>query len=126
MSLKIETTTQTFFKGGETIRVRTTDGTMYVIVIEDGRGVPIAVQAHIGKTGSSVYAWLDAVTRLCSKLLDKGESVSTLIYELENITSDRTVQNGSVPIRSGVDGFVYALRSYQRSKRKRASRALGL
>lgn len=125
MTLSIETTKQSFFKG-ETIRVKTADGTMFVMILENERGIPCAVQATIGKAGSAVAAWCDATVRLCSKLIDKGTSIHELILELENITSDRQVQSGSVPIRSGIDGLVHALRSYQRSKRNRAAKALGL
>jgi hypothetical protein len=126
MMSKIDTLPQTKFRG-ETIRVRSGDGTMFIIILENNRGLPISVQAHIGKGGSSVQAWCEGVVRMISFSLDRGATLREIIEELANITTDRiAATDGNVPIRSGVEGIVFALMKYQKGKRKRAMGALGL
>ncbi len=113
---RIDTLTQAKFDT-EIIRVKTPDGSLFVMILEDSNGRPIGIHLSIGKGGSSVLAWSDAVARVCSLVLDRGGTIGEIIDELSSITTDRTVNSNGVPIRSGVEGLAFALRQYQQSKR---------
>lgn len=101
-----------------TFRVRTPDGTMFVIVLEDDNGKPVGVHINIGKAGTSVSAWASATAILITRLFEAGIGVNDIIKELSEMTSEKVVLSGDerVPIRSGPDGLSYALMSYRRMK----------
>lgn len=101
-----------------TFRVRTPDGTMFVIVLEDDNGKPAGVHINIGKAGTSVSAWANATAILITRLFEAGVGVNEIIKELSELTSEKMVLSGDerVPIRSGPDGLSYALMSYRRMK----------
>ena len=109
-----------------TTKVRTPDGTMFVIVLDDDNGKPVGVQINIGKAGSSLSAWANATTALVTKMLDSGIGLNEVITELSELTTDKIVLSGdaNIPVRSGPDGLCYALMEYRKSKFKDLVRTL--
>lgn len=113
-----------------TIKVKTPDGTLFVDVLEDTDGKPFKLLARIGKSGSITMAWVDAVAALASAMLET-KGLDHTISELYNIRSDRVVitgmvRNRAVEVRSGPEGFAYALSVYKRDKYNQLSEKLGL
>jgi hypothetical protein len=106
---------------GYTCEVKTPDGTMFVVMNEDTNGELVEIHIHIGKAGTPLMAWAEALAHVASLALRyRGVSVGDLLCELGNISSDRSVRiaNGAT-IRSGPEGLAYALQCYQRSKHQR-------
>lgn len=101
-----------------TTKVRTPDGTMFVIVLDDDSGKPVGIHINIGKAGSSLSAWANATAALVTKMLDHGIGLNEVIAELSELTTDKTVLSGdgNVPVRSGPDGLCYALMVYRKEK----------
>ena len=69
---------------GETLRLQTGCGKMYVTVNKDN-GEVIEVFTHLGKAGSCVKAQLEALTRTITLGLKYGVPVEEYIKELEGI-----------------------------------------
>lgn len=104
-----------------TVRVRTPDGTMFVIILEDKAGKPIGININIGKAGSPLVAWAQATAVLITRLLESGIGVNDIISELSELRAERAPVlsgAGQVPIRSGPDGLCFALMEYRKSKFK--------
>ena len=97
------------------IKVRSPSGNITVVLNED-KGKLVFVQIYVGKTGSILYAWTNAVSELITTLIQNAVSLDTIMSSLANITSDRLVKKGQVPIRSDVDAIVYALGLYKKQK----------
>lgn len=98
-------------------RVETPDGTMFIHIVENERGLPCQVHINIGKAGTNLSAWADAAARLVSRLLP---NVHGAIEELTGITTSRfrRMPKGEV-IRSGPEGIAYALLKYNGEKFKK-------
>ena len=85
---------------GRTHRVKVAQGTLYVTVntVEDW---PIEVLTTLGKSGSTEEAYLEAIARLTSILLQHGVGVPIIVKQLRGISDVPTwyngVQNKSVP-----------------------------
>lgn len=102
-------------------RVETPDGTMFIHIVEDERGLPQQVIINIGKAGTNLSAWADAAARLTSRLLP---NIHGAIEELTGITTSRfrRLPKGEL-IRSGPEGIAYALLKYSGEKyRKEADK----
>lgn len=101
-----------------TFRVRTPDGTMFVIVLDDVKGKPIGIHINIGKAGLPLSAWANATAALITRMLEAGVGINEIITELSELTTDKSVLSGDgqVPIRSGPDGLCFALMEYRKSK----------
>ena len=100
------------------ISVDTPDGKMFVVFFEDFKDTLVAIQIHIGKTGTSLAAWTNGVGILINSLLEHGATVDKILIALSNITTHKTVYTNSqiIPIRSGIDGLVYAIMKYNETK----------
>jgi len=98
-------------------RVETPDGTMFIHIVEDERGLPQQVHINIGKAGTNLSAWADAAARLVSRSLP---NVHGAIEELTGITTSRfrRMPKGEM-IRSGPEGIAYALLKYSGEKFKK-------
>jgi len=98
------------------VRVETPDGTMFVHILEDEKGLPCKVNINIGKAGTNLSAWADASARLVSRLLP---NVHGVIEELTGLTCSRfkRMPHGEM-IRSGPEGIAYALLKYNGMKYK--------
>lgn len=102
-------------------KVDTPDGMMFVQILEDDQRRPFQILIMIGKAGSSLNAWSDAVARLVSRLLPAA-GVHGAIEELSNITSDRPMRRlaRGETIHSAPEGIAYALLKYTQEKFKHA------
>jgi len=99
------------------IRIDTPDGTMFVTVIENEQGDPFNLHVFIGKTGTQIRAWTDAVQALASLALEKGAHITDIITALSLVTSHKTTMHrGIIPIRSGPEGVAFALKTYLSGK----------
>jgi len=99
-----------------TIRVETPNGTMFVNILENQQGNPFKVIINLGKAGTPVSAWANALAELCSVLLERGMSITDLIVHLSGITSERYKASINGPVvRSGPAGLVIALLKYRDS-----------
>lgn len=94
------------------VQVGTPDGVMFVHVVENEKGFPIQVLINIGKSGSNLAAWADAIARLVTRLLPHI-GITGVIEEVSGITSSqlRQRENGEVT-RSGPEGLAIALLKY--------------
>ncbi len=71
---------------GTTEKIVTGDGTLYLTINKDEQGL-CEVFTNIGKHGSEVAAWSEAVGRLISLCLRSGVSLKVLVEQLRGITS---------------------------------------
>ncbi len=70
---------------GQTYRVRTSYGNLYITVNEDTNGQPFEVFAQIGKAGGFFAGQVEAISRLASLALRSGIEVHELIAQLKGI-----------------------------------------
>lgn len=97
--------------------VDTPDGKMYVAVMEDKNKQPARVEIKLGKTGSPVSAWADALGRVITAALAAGTPLYKIAEEISAITSSRSRTNTvGVTSRSGPEGLSIALMQYRRAK----------
>lgn len=98
-----------------TAKVITPDGTMFVNISErDSK--PYRVDATIGKAGSAVNAWAQALSLSVTLALQNGISLYDIIEGLSNNATDRISYSNGRVIRSGPDGLVNGLSIYVASK----------
>lgn len=74
---------------GYTKRVRFGCGNAYITVNTDNEDKPVQVLIWIGKTGCCQRALLEGVCRLVNRLLDRGESLETIIMCLVGLRCDQ-------------------------------------
>lgn len=94
----------------------TPDGNANIIVSEYSDGTIYRVDMLIGKAGSSVAAWCNALSRMTTFALRK-HSLMEVIQELEDISTDRYSMVSGIPIRSGPEALSMALKHYKLLKR---------
>ena len=94
---------------GETERVRTGHGNLYITVNTDDAGAPFELFSTLGKAGGCNVAQLEALSRLASLLLRSGVSPMAIVEQLEGITCCPLYDNG-VLIKSPADAVGMALR----------------
>ena len=101
-----------------TFRVQTTDGILYVTICEV-EGEPYKVALQIGKTGTQIRAWTEALQEVINITLDNNISIMRAIEATSNITTgDIKIHQPGIQIRSGPEGVSYALRKYIEEKGK--------
>ena len=94
-------------------RVRTPDGTMYIIIMEDHNGKPFKIDAHVGKAGNAVSQWAQALCGLIDTLWSRGEETGNIVGMLSGFISSRPVQiSDGQKIFSGPQGIQQALIFY--------------
>lgn len=91
-------------------RIETPDGVMFIhIATEDGKDLPSLMQINIGKSGTALSAWADAVARLATRLLPHV-GINGVIEEISGITADKVKNTIDGPsVRSGPEGIAVAL-----------------
>ena len=95
---------------GHTTSIRTALGNLFVTVNSaDGR--PFELFAQIGKAGSDVVAFTEAIARLISLALRCGVSIDDIVTQLEGIGGARSVGFGPNKIMSVPDAIGQALRN---------------
>lgn len=109
-----------------TVKVITPDGVMFVHIMEYENGLPYKLDLSIGKAGSSVQAWAQALSRVISLALVMGVPIASIAEGVSAITTDKLSFNGNRAVRSGPDGIAQAIIQYMADKspvfRKRARR----
>ncbi len=97
-----------------TMKVETPDGNMFISVCEDGAGSPIRIEITIGKAGTALMAWANAVSRLSTLALNRGVSLTEILCEVSGISSERQATRllGRTSVKSGPDGLAKALMMY--------------
>lgn len=89
-----------------------------IFLTEDDDGQPHTVIYNIGKAGSDVSAWCNAVGRLTSFAL-QNTSLDEVIGELSDIATDRFIElndKDKTICRSGPEALAIALRYYRDMK----------
>lgn len=101
-----------------TVRIDTPAGTLFLIVLEDDNHRPCKVNIHIGKVGSELGTWTQALAGVINIALDHGADLYEIITTISNITSDKLRRHGEIDVRSGVDGVSIALLKYMQERNK--------
>jgi hypothetical protein len=91
-------------------RVPSPDGPATIFITESPDG-PF-IQIFIGKAGTSVAAWSDALAAMTTFAL-RSTSLDEVINALADITTDRIAYRGDTSSRSGPEALVIALRTYR-------------
>lgn len=94
------------------IQLKTPDGEATIIIAENASGEIYNIQMFIGKCGSSLSAWCNALAKMTTFSL-KHIPLDTVIAELEDISSDRYASKDGVTIRSGPEALSMALQRYK-------------
>ena len=107
---------------GQTIRVRSPFGTIFVTLNETDESRPFELFLNAGKCGSDVTADVEAIGRLCSLLLrlpspiPELKRIEVIIRHLSGIAGSKNVDTGNEQIRSVPDAIATALKQYLRRK----------
>lgn len=110
----------------EVIRVRTPNGTLFAIIVENEDKSIHSFQFTIGKAGTDVTAWACAMAEMMTLCIKKGATLEELIETLSNITSSREARSIDSNCRSGPEGLWMALVRYKRSKFEELNKLLGV
>lgn len=98
-----------------TVKVSTPDGSMFFTIVENN-GKPVGVDIVMGKAGSSIQAWSQALSHVITLALRNRVEISTIAEEVSGITSDRLAFNGDRAVRSVPDAIAQAILIYLASK----------
>lgn len=96
---------------GETHRIETGYGTMYVTINRDENGLH-EVFATVGKSGGFTESMVEAVARQASLALRVGADVEEVIDQMDDIRSPYTGFDNGEQIQSIPDGIATALKRY--------------
>lgn len=109
------------------IRVEAPEGTIFVTIIEDDNGKPIAIDLSLGKAGTSVRTWTQSLARIMTVGLEHGATIDNFIEELSGQRTDRSRRSGDgIDITSGPEAICYALMKYKREKYQARRNELGI
>jgi ribonucleoside-diphosphate reductase alpha chain len=84
------------------------------VTVNAANGKPFELFAQIGKAGSDVVAFTEAIARLISLALRCGVSIDEIVTQLEGIGGARSVGFGPNRIMSVPDAVGQALRPWPR------------
>jgi ribonucleoside-diphosphate reductase alpha chain len=101
---------------GNTRRVETPLGTMYVTITQDDKGQPFEVFMSLGKAGGALMADVEAIGRLISLGLRSGIPLSEIHRQLRGISSDRAVGLGPSKVMSVPDAIGIAIERWMQEK----------
>jgi hypothetical protein len=96
-------------------KIHSPSGAMF-LVVNEFEGKLNSVQIYIGKTGSQVYAYVNAIGDLINLSLRNGFSLEDIITILSNQTSDKLVYAKTSPVRSDIDSIVLGFLRYKQQK----------
>src|SRR3990167_4090680 len=101
-----------------TIKVKTPDGTLFVTIIEENE-TPRQIIMIIGKAGTRIQAWADALGRMITLLLQSNTDIYAILQEISGITTaNRATHISGVNIRSGPEGLAYAIMVYIKERNR--------
>ena len=101
---------------GNTRRVETPMGTMYVNITEDDKGQPFEVFISLGKAGGALMADVEAIGRLVSLALRSGIPMREVYRQVRGISSDRVVGLGPNKVLSVPDAIGIAIEKWMQDK----------
>lgn len=101
---------------GVTKRIETPVGRAYITINFNGANKPFEVFANIGKAGSDVAAFTEAIARLISLALRNNIPVEEIIKQLEGIGGSMSVGFGLNRITSVPDAIAKALKDVVKDK----------
>ncbi len=101
---------------GNTRRLETPLGTLYVTVTEDDRGQPFEVFMSLGKAGGALMADVEALGRLISLALRSGIPMKEIYRQLRGISSDRVIGLGPNKVLSVPDAVGIAIERWMQEK----------
>ena len=101
---------------GNTRRVETPLGTMYVNITEDDLGQPFEVFISLGKAGGALMADVEAIGRLISLALRSGIPLKEVHRQVRGISSDRVVGLGPNKVLSVPDAIGIAIEKWMQDK----------
>jgi ribonucleoside-diphosphate reductase alpha chain len=101
---------------GNTRRVETPMGTMYVNITEDDKGQPFEVFISLGKAGGALMADVEAIGRLISLALRSGIPLKEVHRQVRGISSDRVVGLGPNKVLSVPDAIGIAIEKWMQDK----------
>src|SRR5258706_7692071 len=87
-----------------TVKVSTPDGNMFFTILENNNK-PVSVDIVIGKAGSSIQAWSQALAHVITLALRNNVDILTIAEEISNITSDKTTFTSGRTVRSVPDAI---------------------
>lgn len=93
---------------GETRRVQTGHGNMYVTLNKDSKGKPFEVFATLGKSGGCDSSQIEAISRLISLAFRSGIGEDEVVKQLKGITCCPVWDSGE-QIKSIADGIAVAI-----------------
>jgi ribonucleoside-diphosphate reductase alpha chain len=95
---------------GQTERIETGCGHLYVTVNRDNRGKPIEVFASLGKCGGCAGSMCQAVGRVVSLCLKYHAPVEEIVEQLEGINCPNPTYNDGEKILSCADAMSKGIR----------------
>lgn len=98
---------------GETQRIETGYGNMYITLNEDENGDLFEVMATVGKSGGTMESFLEALARQVSLNLRAGVGIDEVIDQLQNIRSPNVGWDEGDSVQSIPDGLALALKRYK-------------
>ncbi len=97
---------------GDTRRMTTGCGSLYVTINENAKGEPFELFNHMGKAGGCAASQNEAIGRLISYALRCGASIEPLIKQLKGISCHRPAWGDKGKISSCADAIGKALEEY--------------
>jgi len=101
---------------GNTRRVETPLGTMYVNITEDDKGQPFEVFISLGKAGGALMADVESIGRLVSLALRSGIPMKEIHRQLRGISSDRVAGLGPNKVLSVPDAIGIAIEKWMQDQ----------
>lgn len=106
----VQRRTRPLVLGGETYRLKTEAGYLYVTVNKGDDGAPTEVFIHLGKAGSTVNTLTEALGRVISVALQYGVPVHAIIKQLSHIKSGEAFEQDGKDVTTSIpDAVAYAL-----------------
>jgi ribonucleoside-diphosphate reductase alpha chain len=98
---------------GETHRIDTPQGTLYVTINEDWSGDPFEMFMSIGKSGGTIESFSEGLARMVSLNLRSGVKLDSIIDQLQNIRSPEVQFDNGETIYSVPDAVATVLERYK-------------
>ena len=100
---------------GETVRIKTGCGSLYVTINEDDQGI-CEIFTTIGKAGGCAGAFSEATARLASLSLRSGVELKQVVKQLKGIRCPHPIWQGGQQVLSCPDAMAQVLEQYIKQK----------
>ena len=101
---------------GQTRKIKTGCGNIYVTLNEDDSGTLFEIFCKIGKAGGGATSWAESIGRMITLAMRRGEPLSNLIKQLRGISCHQSIGLGPKRVLSCSDAIGVALDAYARKK----------